>query len=450
MVQRVSEKLATTFAGIRMRSPVGVGPINMPRGDRSAITPEIHAELLLKHVEAGAGFVYVPGLKYITKDLANELQSRARPRDSSPRPSGTRFMKIETPGFGVEGLLNFGMTSTESTESSLGNFDKVRKTLEIVKKKLPKGVPIFATTTPFGDFAETTVVSAKKAEELGVDLYELVVSCGLAPSVEGAIEYYMEKKFPLISCGTIVAEHFDLLENIVRETVKAVAIPIGVKLWPEMSLPRVVELARILRDAGARYVVVSNFATAIAPPDIYKRGKPRWPYIDGNPFVGASGGLLRTACYRNVAGIAKFAPGLEIAASGGLLTPEHVVEVMMLGAGRTEIVTGILLRGRDFLRRTTEFLERFMEGQGYETVKELVGIGVQYIEPCDKVEFYPGRVVAEVDPTKCKDSGLCTDHVCVAITRENGKARVIPEACDGCGLCVENCPNGAISLRLLD
>ncbi len=91
-----------------------------------------------------------------------------------------------------------------------------------------------------------------------------------------------------------------------------------------------------------------------------------------------------------------------------------------------------------------------MEEQGYNSVADFVGLGVQDIEPCDTVEFYPDRVVAEVDPAKCKGSGLCTDHICVAMVRENGKAKVIPEACDGCNLCVESCPNGAIRLRLLD
>ena len=48
----------------------------------------------------------------------------------------------------------------------------------------------------------------------------------------------MDSKFPLIMCGPLVAEHFDLLEKIVRETVKAVNISVEVKLSSEMSLPR--------------------------------------------------------------------------------------------------------------------------------------------------------------------------------------------------------------------
>lgn len=251
-------------------------------------------------------------------------------------------------------------------------------------------------------------------------------------------------------CGPLVGEHFDLVEKMVKAVVKAVHIPVGVKLSPEIGFPRVVGLARSLRDIGAKYIEIFNFAPTIAPPDIYNRGKGRWPYVDGNPFIAGSGGWLRMGCYKNVAAIAKFAPGIEIAASGGLLTPEHVVEVMMLGAGLVEFCTGILLEGRSLLRRTIEFLEKFMDEQGYRSVEDFVGLGVQYIEPCDKVEYYPDRVVAEVDPAKCKESGLCTDHICIAIVREKGKAKVRPEACDGCGLCVENCPNGAISLKFLE
>jgi len=52
-----SEKLNIRFAGVKMRSPLGVGAVAFPMGQFSAVTPEMHAEYLLKHVEAGAGYV---------------------------------------------------------------------------------------------------------------------------------------------------------------------------------------------------------------------------------------------------------------------------------------------------------------------------------------------------------------------------------------------------------
>ena len=79
----LSDALSTTFAGIKMRSPLGISAINMPLGERSAITPELHAEVLLKHAEAGAGFVYVPGANYMTKEL---IESCASGPDHEKRP----------------------------------------------------------------------------------------------------------------------------------------------------------------------------------------------------------------------------------------------------------------------------------------------------------------------------------------------------------------------------
>jgi dihydropyrimidine dehydrogenase (NAD+) subunit PreA len=436
-------KLSTTFCGVGMRSPLGVGAVNMPLGQRSAIDPEVHAQVLLKHAEAGAGFIYVPGCLYFTEEMMSEWQQRVKPRESYLRPTAVRFMKIETPGLDMPHGVYFLDTGPARLPNA-ATFDLVRRTIEILKKKRPEGVAIIASILPLGDIPESAVVSAKKVEELGVDLIEINVSCGLTPSIEGAVEYYLEGQYPLTFCGALVGDNLDLVEKIATDVVRAVNIPVGVKLTPETGYPRVVGLVRRLREAGVKYVQVSNFAPAIAPPDIYNRGKPRWSHVDGNPFVGATGDGLRLACYKNVAGIAKFAPGIDIAAGAGLLTSEHAIEVMMLGARLVEFCTGMLLKGRDLLKETIDFLGRYVDEQGYQSVGEFVGLGIQYIKPLDRVNIEP--MVAEVDPAKCQQSGRCTDNICIAMERNGGKARVITEACDGCGLCVLLCPNQAIKL----
>ena len=445
----VPKELNITFAGVKMRSPLGISAINMPLGDRSAITPELHAEVLLKHAEAGAGFVYVPGANYITEEIISKLRKQARPRETSTAPGGMRFLKSETPGFGVEGLYHIHAPMIPPPENRLRSFDLVRKILDILKKKLPEDVAIIASISPLGDFPETAVVSAKKLEEVGVDLIEVNVSCPAMPGIDGAVDYYLEKDFPCLMVGALLGDHPDLVEKVAKEVAGAVDTPVGFKLPHLIGFPRIVGLARNLKDVGVKYLEILNQVPTIAPPDIYNRGKTRWSFVDGNPFVAASGGFLRMGCYANVAGIAKFAPGIDIAASGGILTPEHAVEAMMLGAKLIEFCTGMLFRGRSLLRDATEFLTSFLVEQGYGRIEEFVGLGIPHIVPLDTVNMHTGSVVAEVDPAKCQESGVCTDHICVAIERDaSGKAKIRAEACNGCGLCVETCPNQAIRLKL--
>jgi indolepyruvate ferredoxin oxidoreductase, alpha subunit len=46
---------------------------------------------------------------------------------------------------------------------------------------------------------------------------------------------------------------------------------------------------------------------------------------------------------------------------------------------------------------------------------------------------------------ECKECGICTDFIdCPAIEKEGKKARIIGEACAGCGLCFHLCPTGSI------
>ena len=54
-------------------------------------------------------------------------------------------------------------------------------------------------------------------------------------------------------------------------------------------------------------------------------------------------------------------------------------------------------------------------------------------EKCGKIENCPGE-------------GLCI-KICEkgALTEENGDILITPEKCDDCDLCIQNCPNQAIS-----
>ncbi len=61
--------------------------------------------------------------------------------------------------------------------------------------------------------------------------------------------------------------------------------------------------------------------------------------------------------------------------------------------------------------------------------------------------IFEGAWLAQIDPTKCNDCGLCTQNCKFdAITLDEGnRHKIDPYQCEGCRLCERVCPSGAIS-----
>jgi ferredoxin len=261
------------------------------------------------------------------------------------------------------------------------------------------------------------------------------------------VDSFFLKQWPPRFQGALIGGHTDIVAEITREVVKAVKIPVGVKISPEIGFPQVVGLAKAIRDAGAKYIQTFNSAVGIAPPDIYNGGKPLWPFSDGNSFCMSSGSYLRIPLYRNVAAIARFVPGLEIAAAGGLVEPQHIIEVMMLGATLAQPCTGVIEQGRGLIRRCNDFLKKFLAEQGYKSAQELIGLGQKYIKNSEDLNLQDG-VIAQIDYAKCTKCGRCIDNLCTAIYSEKGKIKINVERCSGCGGCIVACESDAIKLVL--
>jgi len=448
MAQIRTPDLSVTFAGTEFRSPIGVGPVARPWGKN--IAPAEHAEVLLKHVEAGAGYICIPTCYYVEETTLDKLQKIARPeyKSAQSKPNQARTMKIQISkaSHGVEGLYLLNTPFWKDVKWANEASAHSQELTKIIMEKKPKNVRVIANVLGLSSLPDVYVDGAKRWEELGVDLIEINVSSHSPPTMEGAVEDFFEKRFPPRFQGALLGDHIDIVEDITREVVKAVRVPVGVKLSPETGFPRIVGLARRIRDAGAKWIHVMNMAIGIVPPDIYNRGKPRWPFADGNPFVGASGSFLRVQCYKDVAAIAKFVPGIDIAAAGGLVMPEHMIEVMMLGARLTELCTGVIEKGRKLITSCDTFLKKYMVEQGYRTVEEIIGLGQQYVKYNEDVDLMAGKIIAETDELKCTGCGVCVDNICVARYFEKKIAKAKEDRCNGCGSCILACQAEAIKL----
>lgn len=437
------------FAGIKFKSPIGVPAVGIPMG--LEVTPEMHVEVILKHAEAGASFITTPGFMYSADETVAKLQTMAVPEEYPVyHRSQLRFLradKTDAP-FETEGAYSMATPFMLTHEHNKLGYAYSQELIKLLVEKKPKDVRLIANVAGLGDFPETYVEAAKMVEQFGVDLIELQASCPGPLATKGTVDYFLSKKYPLRMVGIAVGDHPDLVAKITREVVKAVNIPVGWKLTGETGFPRVVDMVRGIRDAGGTWVSTLNVSFAIMPPDIYNRGKPLWPFCDDNPFVGASGSWLRKDCYKFAAGIAKFVAGIDIMATGGISAPEHCVEAMMLGAKMVGLCTGLIYQGRSLIRRANAFIHSFMQEQGYERIEDFVGLGQEYIKPCEEVVPIIGKVVAELDPAKCTGCGICLDNLCVCFYSEGGFIKINQENCSGCGGCLLMCPADAIKLVL--
>lgn len=64
-------------------------------------------------------------------------------------------------------------------------------------------------------------------------------------------------------------------------------------------------------------------------------------------------------------------------------------------------------------------------------------------DPADRKEFYGGKK-ASIDPSKCTSCGRCLE-VCRFDAVSAGPFKITETSCEGCGVCVWNCPAGAIN-----
>lgn len=420
--------LEVIFVGKKIRSPIGVASHAIFNG--GLIDPEAECQHLLRYVEMGAGFVHTPFIC---------------PEENHPPelPPAWKFMRISSrQPFAAEGLL----VATDARRI-MCRLKPGLTLIERLKSKLPNDVIVIANMIGPGADPRGWAEHCKRAEDAGADAIEMNVSCPLPAATAKAVEAYETSEISEVA-GALLGDSPTLLLPVVQEVTKNVKVPVGVKFTPETGFPRLVGLAEGVKKKGAKFISGINAPITCAPPDIYKGGQGKWPGLRLNPICAALGPWNRFLLYRNLAALSLFVPDVELTAIGGLVEPEHVVEAMMLGARICEFSSGILWKGTSLIRETLQFLEQYMQNQGYRSPSDFIGLAVQYIKPLEEVDWRIEDFVATVDDRLCTRCGRCAQNICNARKLENNPLRIVIDSryCIGCGLCQAICPEGAISL----
>jgi dihydroorotate dehydrogenase (NAD+) catalytic subunit len=183
-----------------------------------------------------------------------------------------------------------------------------------------KPAPIIASIVAgrIDDFGEI----AEKVSLLKPDIIEVNISC---PNVESEFG----KPF---AC---VAKDAAAVTRLVKQKTK---IPVVVKLSP--NVPSIVEIAKAVVDAGADGICAIN----TVGPGMMIDLETRQPVLS-NKAGGVSGPAIKPIAIKAVYDIHRAMPHLPIIGTGGVLTGEDAIEMIMAGATLVGVGTAVYYRG---------------------------------------------------------------------------------------------------------
>ncbi|MFQ6098747.1 MAG: 4Fe-4S binding protein, partial [Armatimonadota bacterium] len=376
--------LSTDYVGLHLTNPIIVAP--------AAITET--AERMKRCEDAGAAAVVV-------KTYFETEVSRRAP---APRFEVIRYRSGRERAF----------TLYSYEQASI--FDRDEYAEEIRRAKECLSIPVIASINCVTD--DEWVRATQACQQAGADALELNVSC---------------------PHGSHVMSDTDIATEMVRclSLVKGTArIPIVPKMTPQLTSP--VQTAQRLAHDGASAVVMFNRFTGL-DVDV----ETALPRMHGS-YAGHGGPW---SIHYVLRWIAETSPRLSIpiAASGGVTTHEDVVKLLLVGAQVVETCTAVVMRGYQAITELVEGVQQYMDAHGYRALHELRGKTCGKILGLDEVDR-SFRTIARIDAERCIRCGTCY-RVCIYdAVCEGDEYSVIPEACDGCGLCAVLCPASSIEM----
>ncbi|NJE05141.1 dihydroorotate dehydrogenase [Thermococcus sp. M36] len=202
----------------------------------------------------------------------------------------------------------------------------------------------------FGGTPEEFAFLAEKLSEVA-NAFELNLSC---PHAKG---YGME-----------IGQRPEMVYEVVKAVKDATDKPVIAKLTP--NIDDIKKLGLAAEKAGADAVAAINTLKAIAI-DVYAR-RP----ILSNRVGGYSGPGVKPVALRAVYDLTKTLD-IPVIGMGGITTWRDAVEFLLAGASALQIGTAVSLRGWRVFREINEGIRRYLEEEGFSSVREIVGLALE-------------------------------------------------------------------------
>lgn len=217
---------------------------------------------------------------------------------------------------------------------------------------------------------------------------------------------------------------------------RALDVPLVIKVGPD--IPDLSNFSHTMVRAGADILSGINTLGPCLAIDV----------DSGRPLLGTAGGIghlsgpaIKPLAVAYTAELAKTVE-VPIWAGGGIRNGNDALELFMVGACCIHVHTAAILEGLRIFEKIANQIESFLAERGYESVGEVIGLSLSYLEE----GALSVSLVAKVDADVCNSCGLCYRSCLYAAVEMDDKAYIREVKCAGCGLCASVCPKGAIAL----
>ncbi len=268
--------------------------------------------------------------------------------------------------------------------------------VEESRRRVHDDFVIMANYSYVGDKGlEGWVDMARAFEQAGCDVLEVNMGC---PNMSFNVALTGEAHEGGPESGASMGTEPEVVGEVVEATVKAVSIPVFVKLTPEGG--RLGEVSEACYKAGAVAVGSNANRLAFAPVDIWN---PKQSVIHLQQQVSLtcmSGPWCKPLALRDIFEIRKRnGPTVRATATGGCETWQDAVEMAFFGADLVGVCTAVLVHGYEIVKDLKEGVLRYMDRMGFDRWEDMRDLLVNEVTSSEKLTLYPGHA-------RIKDTGL--------------------------------------------
>lgn len=272
---------------------------------------------------------------------------------------------------------------------------------------------------------ENWVAYARRFEAMGYPMLELNLG---NPHGEAAKD----------KLGFKISQETDLCVEVAAAVIRAVRIPVVVKLTPQVADLAV--LTSTLEAAGVQAVTIMHrYQGLVIDHETLE------PVIGGYAAIG--GPWMKPLSLANVAKV-RNATHLSIMGSNGADTAQDVLDFLLAGAGLVQVGSSMMLKGPAYAAKLVRELETLTAATS-RSPAELSGLVAKKIVPYKELAKIAARR-AVIDTSLCRS---CREKPCLercyyqALSLAGGTLVHDDVSCSGCGMCRAVCSNAAVRIE---